>query len=194
MLIIDLESTCWKLAPPEGEISEIIEIGVCQFDFTNRVPLNPRGVLVRPTRSRLSAFCTKLTTLTQEEVDAGVSFAEACERLKQDYQSDTSVWASWGAYDEQMFRAQCALFDVPYPFSQHHINLKAVFAEHFNKGRRVGMMRAMKMLGVTPEGTHHRGVDDAWNTARLLGVMLQQAGEGLLALEPANTTEPGTNQ
>ena len=29
IIIIDLEATCWEGIPPKGEVSEIIEIGIC---------------------------------------------------------------------------------------------------------------------------------------------------------------------
>jgi inhibitor of KinA sporulation pathway (predicted exonuclease) len=32
ILVVDVESTCWAGAPPTGQISEIIEIGVCPVD------------------------------------------------------------------------------------------------------------------------------------------------------------------
>jgi inhibitor of KinA sporulation pathway (predicted exonuclease) len=44
--------------------------------------------LVKPERSTVSEFCTELTTLTQEQVDQGMSFAEACERLQKRYLSN----------------------------------------------------------------------------------------------------------
>src|SRR5438128_1858906 len=32
-LVIDVESTCWDTRPPRGQISEIIEIGLCTVDL-----------------------------------------------------------------------------------------------------------------------------------------------------------------
>ena len=55
--------------------------------------------MVKPERSRVSEFCTKLTTLTQKDVDKGMPFSEACDVLKKVYSSKNRVWASYGAYD-----------------------------------------------------------------------------------------------
>lgn len=37
----------------------------------------------------------------------------------------------------------------------------------------VGMDEALRMAGLPLEGTHHRGVDDAWNIAALLAWLLR---------------------
>lgn len=39
--------------------------------------------------------------------------------------------------------------------------------------REVGLDGAYAQLGLTLEGTHHRGVDDAWNIAGLLCKLLR---------------------
>jgi len=35
-LVIDLECSCWRGHPPEGQRQEIIEIGICMLDFNTR--------------------------------------------------------------------------------------------------------------------------------------------------------------
>jgi inhibitor of KinA sporulation pathway (predicted exonuclease) len=82
-----------------------------------------------------------------------------------------------------MFETQCASFYVPYPFSSQHVNLKALFAEAYKRGSKVkpvGMLTALRMAKLNLQGTHHRGGDDAWNIARLLGHMIHKRGVALL--------------
>jgi len=176
VLIVDIEATCWlnHQAPP-GEESEIIEIGVCLLHDSQIIA--SESILVKPQRSRVSPFCTKLTTLTQEMVDQGTSFAAACERLRSEYAAP--MWASWGKYDRQMFWEQCHKLGVAYPFSQRHINLKTAFPRLHNT-RVMGMAAALRFAGLSLDGTHHRGVDDARNIARLLVVMLDKFGIEML--------------
>ena len=81
LIVVDLEATCWKKQPPPGQQNEIIEVGVCLLDTETLAIEDNRGILVKPTRSKVSEFCTKLTSLTQEMVDDGVSFAESCATL-----------------------------------------------------------------------------------------------------------------
>lgn len=180
VIVVDIEATCWKggLAP-QGMQSEIIEIGVCVLPLKTRKPTDKLSILVRPERSTISDFCTELTTLTQEQVDAGVNFREACTILERDYETKEYIWASWGKYDRKMFRAQCEERGVPFPFSDRHVNLKKLCARLHGR-RQVGMQRALALAGLPLEGTHHRAADDAWNIARLLAYMLKRVGKDIL--------------
>src|SRR5690348_5909228 len=103
ILVVDVESTCWDGDPLCGEENEIIEIGVCTLDVGSGQRRDQRSILVRPERSRVSAFCTTLTTLTQVQVDAGVQFKEACATLRGDLKAQDRLWASYGDYDRRMF-------------------------------------------------------------------------------------------
>lgn len=179
-LVVDIESTCWRGKPPPDEQNEIIEVGVCPVDLARREIVSTRSLLVKPARSKVSPFCTELTTLTQAVVDTGVSFAEACAALQADYESARCAWGSWGDYDRRMFDTQCASFGVAYPFSPAHMNLKALFAQ-LGKRKQIGMAQALEMTGLKLEGTHHRGSDDAYNIARLLVYMLERSGDTILS-------------
>ena len=180
VVVIDIEATCWKTSPPPGEQNEIIEVGVCSVDLEAAEINNKRSILVKPTRSKVSRFCTKLTTLTQELVDTGVSFDQACQTLVDDYGTEHLLWGSWGNYDRKMFVSQCESFYVPYPFSDNHVNIKTLFAEHANNGKAVGMARALKILQFELDGTHHRGHDDAWNISRILLHLVETYGHEIL--------------
>ncbi|WBB62250.1 exonuclease domain-containing protein [Streptomyces sp. WMMC500] len=173
VLVVDVEATCWEGEPPAGMAPEIIEIGLCELDVPTGERVSRRSVLVRPERSEVSAFCTRLTTLTPEQVAAGVPFAEACALLRREYGSRQRVWASWGDYDRRQFERQCTAAGVAYPFGRRHVNAKTLYALAHGLGREPGMAEALAHAGRELEGTHHRGVDDAWNIAALLaGILL----------------------
>ncbi len=186
MLVVDVEATCWKDGPPPGEQSEIIEIGVCLLDLQTGAPGSAHSLMVNPARSRVSPFCTSLTSITPEMVEQGNSFADACAVLRQEYLSDQRLWGSWGNYDRRMFEWQAQSYAVPYPFGAQHVNIKALFAETFNRqgkrARQVGMAQALAQAGLTLVGTHHRGGDDAANIARLMQAILNRRGTALLAV------------
>lgn len=174
LIVIDVEATCWEHTPPDGQSSEIIEIGVCVLDLPSGERVARESILVRPENSQVSAFCTQLTTLTQEEVEQGVSFKDACAALRQRYGTSDRVWASYGDYDRRQFERQCAARGIPYPFGPTHVNVKNLLALFRGLPREVGMIPAMGLLGLDAEGTHHRGVDDAWNTALILSRLILQ--------------------
>ena len=172
VLVIDLEATCWDGPPPNGEVSEVIEVGVCMLEISTGKRLEGRSILVRPTRSRVSAFCTSLTTLTQEQVDSGVTFAEACATLRKELRSRDLIFASYDDYDRELFQRQCRETGVDYPFGPRHLNVKTIFGLKRRLPHEVGMAEALALMGEPLVGTHHRGGDDAWNIAAILAKLL----------------------
>jgi inhibitor of KinA sporulation pathway (predicted exonuclease) len=53
---------------------------------------------------------------------------------------------------------------------EKHISLKHEFAR-LRKSRTCGMKKALDILHFPLEGTHHRGIDDAENIARIFKVI-----------------------
>ncbi len=177
ILIIDLEATCWENRPPRGQESEIIEIGVCIMNAkTGKISKN-EGILIKPQYSKVSLFCTELTTLTQNMLDnEGIMLDDAFDILRAEYDSEELTWASYGNYDLNMLQDQARRFCTDYPMSDDHINVKTLFGEiHPTIRKSVGMQRALGELGFALEGTHHRGVDDAKNIAKILHWCLQKS-------------------
>jgi inhibitor of KinA sporulation pathway (predicted exonuclease) len=127
-----------------------------------------RSIIVKPERSKVSKYCTELTTLTQEIVDNGISFSDACNLLLNEYKSKKYVWASYGNYDKNQFHIQCKREHIEYPFSNDHINVKSLVACKYSLRRDVGMDKVLKLLDMPLIGTHHRGVDDSRNIANIL--------------------------
>jgi inhibitor of KinA sporulation pathway (predicted exonuclease) len=175
ILVVDLEATCWEGDPPPGQDREIIEIGLCVLDVATGRRLENPSFIVRPLHSTVSAYCTRLTTLTQEDVADGISLAEACLMLEKRYRAHDRVWASYGDYDRKQLRRECAAHGLDYPFGDRHINVKSLFALAQGLRAEVPLDKAMGLLGFALEGTHHRGGDDAWNIARILAHILLRA-------------------
>ncbi len=197
IVVVDLEATCWEGAPPEGEESEILEIGICLLDPDTGERSAANGILVRPEVSRVSEFCTRLTTLTPAMVAEGLGFAEAIAQVKRDYAPKDRILASYGDYDRKMLEKQCAARGVTYPFSSTHWNVKSLAAMALGLDREVGLDRCLEHFGFPLEGTHHRGKDDAWNIARILGVLLERmrtspGKAGSLGRTPAGRPEGTT--
>ncbi len=173
ILVIDLEATCWDGPIPQGQVNEIIEIGICVLHRKTGEISNNQGILIKPERSQISPFCTELTTITQELLDQeGISFAAACEILRTAYHGHQYTWASYGGYDYNMMKRQCGYRTIDFPLTHDHINVKSLFALGRNSTKKVGMARALRTLGLPLDGTHHRGVDDARNIAKILDYCL----------------------
>jgi inhibitor of KinA sporulation pathway (predicted exonuclease) len=173
ILVVDVESTCWEGNPPPGQMSEIIEIGLCVVDVAALERVERRSILVRPACSTVSATCTQLTTLTQADVGAGIPLAEACRVLAREYKSKERLFASFGDFDRRQFERNCAAYSIAYPFGPTHLNVKNLAAVVYGWSSELVMSEALQRVGLPLEGTHHRGGDDAWNIAGLLCHLLR---------------------
>jgi inhibitor of KinA sporulation pathway (predicted exonuclease) len=178
ILVLDLESTCWDGPPPAGQVSEIIEVGVCTVDVASLQRVEKRSILIKPQKSEVSEFCTRLTTLTADHLRDAGSLADATRILKKEYHSQDRLWASWGDYDRRQFKRVCKEFGVGYPFGISHLNVKTLFSLCFGLPEEIGIDMAYERLDRTMEGTHHRGADDAWNIAGVLCLLLSRARNG----------------
>jgi inhibitor of KinA sporulation pathway (predicted exonuclease) len=168
-LIIDLEATCDdRGAVPRGEM-ETIEIGAVLMDATDFFIEDRISVFVRPVRHPvLTDFCTELTSIQQAQVDAAPRFPEALATfMAWAGPPDQFLFCSWGFFDKAQLAQDCRYHHVPYPLGEGHLNLKAAFAQAKTLRKEVGLARALTQVGLAFEGTHHRGIDDAVNIARV---------------------------
>jgi len=169
-LVIDLEATCCDQRSIRREETEIIEIGAVMVSADTLDVVDDFSSFVRPVRHpRLTAFCTELTSITQEQVDSAKRLREVFDQFvawANGFQG--FLFCSWGDYDRNQITRECRINGIPYPFGADHLNLKKRFSERQNLRKKFGMAAALKLAGLELDGTHHRGIDDARNIARLL--------------------------
>lgn len=170
LLVIDLEATCSEDNTVPRHEMEIIEIGAVMLDIETLQPVDEFQVFIKPIRhQQLTPFCTNLTSITQEMVDAGVSYQEAINQLgKWTDPYQPCLFCSWGDYDRKQFYQDSQFHGVKYPFGSGHLNLKLAFSERLGTKNRFGMAGALKKCGIELKGVHHRGIDDAQNISRLV--------------------------
>ena len=183
-LVIDLEATCDdRGAVPKREM-EIIEIGAVLVDGETFEPIAELQTFVRPVlHPTLTPFCRELTSITQAEVDAAPGFVDAIAQLRAFVDEHTHglrpLFCSWGAYDLHQFELDASRHRVGLPFGGEHLNVKQAFSDALGTRKRFGMAGALRQLGLELVGTHHRGIDDARNIARILPFAL-----GVVAIPP----------
>jgi inhibitor of KinA sporulation pathway (predicted exonuclease) len=166
-LVVDLEATCDDLDSVPRDESEIIEIGAVLVDGVTLEPLREFQTFVRPVvHSRLTPFCTRLTTITQADVVRAPTFRFVAPKLAAFGQG--ALFCSWGAYDKNQLERDARRAGIRSPLGPRHLNLKEAFARAAGEQRQPGNQTAMQRVGLTPSGTHHRGIDDARNIAKLL--------------------------
>lgn len=169
-LIIDLEATCSDVGEVPRQEMEIIEIGaVMQNAHTFEIESEFQTFISPVRHPQLTDFCAKLTGITQADLIGAPAFRDAIESMKQwmDAFGD-ALFCSWGDYDRNQFPQDCDYHRVAYPFDSGHRNLKAEFSRSVGKTKKLGTTDALQYLGMRFEGSHHRGLDDARNIARIV--------------------------
>ncbi|MGL6345008.1 MAG: exonuclease domain-containing protein [Waterburya sp.] len=175
-LVIDLEATCCDLKSIPSREMEIIEIGAVIVEISSLKSIAEFQTFIKPVRHPiLTNFCQNLTSITQEQVDLAPIYPEAMQSFQEwllDYPQ--SIFGSWGEYDRKQFLqdSQFHNLPLPYPLSSKHINFKKLFSENQGLSKKYGMAGALKLAGIELIGTHHRGIDDARNIAKLLPYIL----------------------
>lgn len=166
-VILDLEATCW-----EGwnkSQNETIEIGAVLVS-EEKIITSKFVQFIKPLKHPiLSEFCKELTSIQQADVDNAPYFSEAISRFKEwfGYGEKDYFLCSWGFYDKKQFESDCQIHGLESNWVQPHISLKHQYAKFKNLKRAIGMKRALEQEGLTLEGTHHRGIDDARNIAKI---------------------------
>lgn len=176
-LVVDLEATCDEDHRIPREQTEIIELGAVLCDGATLLPQAEFQTFVKPVRHpRLTPFCTRLTSITQADVDAAPGFASAMQKLAAFLRERTQpgpsasafTFCSWGDYDRQQLGRDERRHGVRVPLGSQHLNLKEAFSRRAGADSRLGCGQALRRVGLRFVGTAHRGIDDARNIARLL--------------------------
>lgn len=166
-IIFDLEATCWE-GWDKGH-NETIEIGAVKINDQKEV-ISEFEQFIRPLKHPLlSDFCKKLTSIRQEDIDTAPYFDEGVEKFKEwiGFGTEEYVLCSWGFYDQRQFESDCRLFGLEVNWLKPHISLKHQHGQFKKLKRSLGMKSALELDGLNLEGTHHRGIDDARNIAKI---------------------------
>ena len=192
--VVDVESTCWAgRDAPESPVgskrsSEIIEIGICCIRLAsntgNQVEPEIEHVeqyYIRPIWfPKLSEFCTSLTKIKQDTVDAAPLWPDVLNQIRKDYGKSSlrdNPWVSWGDYDRIMFdhMQENVWGDPDRPeqyrdmnlWGRQHINLKTLHAVLMGRSKPMDVSGALHSIGEKFEGVPHCGKDDAFNIAKI---------------------------
>jgi inhibitor of KinA sporulation pathway (predicted exonuclease) len=185
--VIDFEATCCDRGTVPRREMEIIEIGAVMADANDFRIVDEFQSFVRPQRHpALTAFCTRLTSIRQKDVDAAPTFPECVEAFKPWLDRYREVaFCSWGDYDRTQLRQDCDFHGIQNPISAPHRNVKRLFGERLGFAKKYGLTEALAKVGLSFAGTHHRGIDDARNIAALLPFVFGTAHANVTVTERA---------
>ncbi len=172
ILSIDLELN----QDPSSE-PKIIEIGACIGDIVTGEVVESYSAFVDP-KQKLVDQIIKLTSITQEQVDAGSTIEEAylgMESLARKYDC-LSMPIVWGMGDGHALRQELPPH-ITWAFGKRELDVKAVFQAYqmaLSGKVQAGLAKAMTRLGLAFKGKKHRAIDDAINTFIIYHALLKK--------------------
>ncbi|KAF8898235.1 exonuclease [Gymnopilus junonius] len=191
LLVLDFEATCWESGTRKNQ--EIIEFPTLLYDIKEKSVQATFHKYVRPLQDpKLSEFCMELTGISQETVDDAEpfpsvwrsfhSFLERHEVFKDPSAYSFLCCGDWDirsmlptqlAYEASVFKDPDALQVqlLRPPLGDRWINIKKVLQKRHQLKHAKGMMGMLSRLGISHEGRHHSGIDDARNIARIVQKM-----------------------
>jgi len=185
LLVVDYEATCEEKNTPDYP-HEIIEFpGVIIDGHTGEV-LDTWQQYCRPTiNARLSEFCTTLTGISQETVDASPTFPDVLANFNQWLnshglgQQHTFALVTDGPFDVGRFlRLSCLQYSIEIPdWARRWVNLRKGFANFYrwnsaNQQKVPGLQTMLDKLDMEFVGNPHSGLDDAKNIGRVVSRMV----------------------
>ena len=167
-IIYDLEATCWMGRPPGG-INEIIEIGAVMVDQLGEVKADFCKFVKPHVNPRLSGFCKKLTSISQDDVDRASKYPKVIEEFQNwiDIYDEDYLLCSWGAYDKVMLTDNCKLHKMEIDWLEYHTDLKSQYHTIKGEHKLTGLKNTIKKEGFEFTGIHHRAIADAENLAKI---------------------------
>ncbi len=185
--VLDFEATCID-QPCQSFYNEIIEFPSVMLKWDKSIQ-NYKEIgrfqkFCKPLHnSKLSKFCTELTGITQDQVDAGDNFYDVMEEHHQwmihlipelqtfEYDDHCPVVISTcGDWDLlEMMVNECRRWNViPRPIYRKFINMKKPFKEVYASQKKMGMVDMLKRSNLNLIGRHHSGIDDCHNISRII--------------------------
>ncbi|KAF7689175.1 ERI1 exoribonuclease 2 [Silurus meridionalis] len=193
LIIIDFESTCWKEKNSYGQ--EIIEFpAVLMNTHTGLIESEFHSYVQPQEHPHLSSFCTELTGITQEQVEAGLPLQICLSRftrwlhtlhqerdvvfLRDNTHTSTAgkpcAFLTWSDWDLGVcLQYECKRKQINKPnVLNSWIDLRATYRIYYQRKPK-GLNGALQDLGIEFSGREHSGLDDARNTARLAWRMIR---------------------
>lgn len=185
LLVVDFEMTCGPGVT--ADLQDIIEIGTCVVEPATRGHAGaPEELLVKPHRSPITSFCTKLTGLTPERVAQAPGFERQATRLRELAEREgVDAWAGWGP-DHNILHRQCAALRMPNPlewlpyFDIRRLLTPVLFLAAGRDRPRsaangVALKTGLELIGLAFAGRLHSAGADAHNAARVVAAVADWA-------------------
>ncbi|MBE4907460.1 3'-5' exonuclease KapD [Bacillus luteolus] len=163
-LFIDFEFTMPEnRSNPYGFYPEIIEVGLVAV-----IGQKIRGTFssyVKPLKFPiLTERCRTFLSITQEQVNNGITFEELVKKLNEFDPAQESTIITWGNMDMKVLRQNCIKANLAFPFKGRQRDLSMEYKRFFGDQNQTGLWKAVQEYGKEGTGKHHCALDDATTT------------------------------
>lgn len=170
IIVYDLEMTVRR---KKGQIAEIIEIGAAKVGLVDGAPqiVSQFQAFVKPVVvPQLTADTTSFTGITQENVNEAGNLTQVVREWIEWIGPEEYFLCAWGPDDQRQLVQECRQHGIPTDWIVNHNNLQKMLSKIYKleKHQQMGLKPALEMLEIPFEGSHHRALDDAMNTAQIL--------------------------
>ncbi|MFC5532023.1 exonuclease domain-containing protein [Cohnella yongneupensis] len=170
IIVYDLEMTVRR---KKGQIAEIIEIGAAKVGLADGVPqiISTFQSFVKPVVvPQLTTDTMSFTGITQDNVNDAGTLSQVVRDFTDWIGSEEYFLCAWGPDDQRQLVQECRQHQIPTEWIVNHNNLQKMLSKIYKleKQQQMGLKPALEMLEIPFEGSHHRALDDAMNTAQIL--------------------------
>jgi inhibitor of KinA sporulation pathway (predicted exonuclease) len=176
IIVYDLEMTVRR---KKGQIAEIIEIGAAKVGLVDDTPqiIGTFQSFVKPVIvSQLTPDTTTFTGITQEDVNGAGTLAQVIRDYVEWIGTEEYFLGAWGPDDLRQLVQECRQHKIQTDWIVNHNNLQKMLSKVYKleKHQQMGLKPALEMLEIPFAGSHHRAMDDAFNTAQILVKLYEQ--------------------
>lgn len=169
-IIYDLEFTVSRNTRYSSEIIDIGAVKVTEGENGLFVS-DTFHTYVRPSnKSVLSTDTIQFTGITQKDIDAAPLFPQALNQFIAWMGSESYYMCSWGPDDRSKLLSHCRTHQLDVAWITNHNDLQQQWSRTVRKEgkfRQFGLAQALELCGIEFDGTQHRALDDAINTAKV---------------------------
>lgn len=189
IIILDFEANCSEDEKMKNEIIEFPSV-LIKIENNRTERIAEFQLFVKPKYNhKLTSFCTKLTGITQQQVNNGVSFPIALKEHELWLRRNIKNFDEISKTDQLMIWT-CGIWDLdvmaPKEYNNHNIqhvhkiytrfvNIKNEFQKFYKidkKREMAGMQGMLNYLKIPLQGHHHSGIDDCRNIASIFEKMI----------------------
>ena len=175
-IIYDLEATCWR--SPKPRQVEIIEIGAAKVNEELEI-VDEFCMFIKPLlHPKIDKFCTKLTSITQDDVEDAPHFDEVIAEFEKwmDVENTRTALFSWGDFDRRQFVKDAQLHELDLTWLKYWACLQSHYSKFKGSSNQIGLKNALKLEGLEFDGVQHRAIEDARNMAELFKQVAKPLG------------------